>query len=264
MNTPRYLLIVLLILTCLYSGCAINKDNIRGFNLISVQEETQLGCRIAVEVEKQRMIVTDPQVQGYITRLGNQLLRGVRKREFNFTFKVVRDDSVNAFAIPGGHIYVNSGLIKFVKTEKELAAVMAHEINHCVARHGTQKITQQYGYSLVLQLLQGRNPSLLTQLASSLFKAGAFLSYSREMENQADYLAVETTYRAGYDPRGMVIFLQKLELREQSKSGNIGQFFSSHPVTRERIRQVQFEILKLPRKAFRDDSTGLNRIKSRI
>jgi len=254
----------LLIVTGLSSGCAVGKDDIRGFNIISLQEEKQLGARFVAEVEKQRKVVTDPQVQGYLDRLGNRLLTGVRAREFDFTFKAVRDDSVNAFAVPGGHVYVHTGLIKAAENETELAAVMAHEINHVVARHGTQQLTQQYGYGLVIQLLLGQNPNLLAQLASTLFGQGAFMAYSRSMELQADYLGAETMYRAGYDPRGMISFFRKIDTINQRNPGALEKFFSSHPMTGERLRNIQMEIGKLPPKTFREDSSEFNRVKARL
>jgi len=260
----RIFFCILLMITGLSSGCAVSKDDIRGFNIISLQEEKQLGDKFVVEVEKQRKVVTDPQVQGYLNRLGNRLLTGVRVREFDFTFKAVRDDSVNAFAVPGGHVYVHTGLIKAAQNETELASVMAHEINHAVARHGTQQLTQQYGYGLVIQLLLGQNPNLLAQLASTLFGQGAFMAYSRSMENQADYLGVETMYRAGYDPRGMISFFKKIDTINQRNPGALEQFFSSHPMTGERLRNVQIEISKLPPKTFREDSSEFNRIKAGI
>lgn len=260
----RIFFCILLMITGLSSGCAVSKDDIRGFNIISLQEEKQLGDKFVVEVEKQRKVVTDPQVQGYLNRLGNRLLTGVRAREFDFTFKAVRDDSVNAFAVPGGHVYVHTGLIKAAQNETELASVMAHEINHVVARHGTQQLTQQYGYGLVIQLLLGQNPNLLAQLASTLFGQGAFMAYSRSMENQADYLGVETMYRAGYDPRGMISFFKKIDTINQRNPGALEQFFSSHPMTGERLRNVQIEISKLPPKTFREDSLEFNRIKAGI
>lgn len=260
----RIFFCILLMITGLSSGCAVSKDDIRGFNIISLQEEKQLGDKFVVEVEKQRKVVTDPQVQGYLNRLGNRLLTGVRAREFDFTFKAVRDNSVNAFAVPGGHVYVHTGLIKAAQNETELASVMAHEINHAVARHGTQQLTQQYGYGLVIQLLLGQNPNLLAQLASTLFGQGAFMAYSRSMENQADYLGVETMYRAGYDPRGMISFFKKIDTINQRNPGALEQFFSSHPMTGERLRNVQIEISKLPPKTFREDSSEFNRIKAGI
>lgn len=260
----RIVIVIMLLTAGLSTGCAVNQENIRGFNLISLEEEKQLGDRFAKEVEKQQRVVTDPQVQTYVNRLGNRLLTGVRAREFDYTFKVVKDDSVNAFAVPGGHIYLHSGLIKTARNETELAAVVAHELNHGVARHGTQQLTQQYGLALVSQLVLGQNQNLLAQLAASLFGQGATMSYSRGMENQADFLAVETMYRSGYDPRGMVDFFSKLDKISQRSPGKMEQFFSSHPLTAERIQRVQGEIAKLPPKAFKDDSAEFNRIKPRI
>lgn len=260
----KIIIVSMLLMAGLSTGCAVNQDNIRGFNLISLDEEKQLGDRFAREVEKQQKVVTDPQVQAYIDRLGNRLLTGVRAREFDYTFKVVKDNSVNAFAVPGGHIYVHSGLIKAAQNETELAAVVAHELNHGVARHGTQQLTQQYGLALVTQLVLGQNQNLLAQLAASLFGHGASMTYSRGMENQADYLAVETMYRTGYDPRGMVSFFRKLDAMGKRSPGALEQFFSSHPLTEERVQRVQSEIAKLPAKQFKDESTEFNRIKPKM
>lgn len=258
------LIMIMLMVAGLATGCAVNQEDIRGFNVISLDEEKQLGDQFAREVEKQQRVVNDPQVQAYIDRLGNRLLTGVRSREFDYTFKVVKDDSVNAFAVPGGHVYVHTGLMKAAQSETELAAVVAHELNHGVARHGTQQLTQQYGLALVTQLVLGQNQNLLAQLAASLFGHGAAMTYSRGMENQADYLAVETMYRAGYDPRGMLTFFRKLDTISKRSPGSLEQFFSSHPLTSDRIQRVQAEIAKLPPRAFKDDSGEFNRIKPKI
>ncbi len=258
------LIMIMLMVAGLATGCAVNQEDIRGFNVISLEEEKQLGDQFAREVEKQQRVVNDPQVQAYIDRLGNRLLTGVRSREFDYTFKVVKDDSVNAFAVPGGHVYVHTGLMKAAQNETELAAVVAHELNHGVARHGTQQLTQQYGLALVTQLVLGQNQNLLAQLAASLFGHGAAMTYSRGMENQADYLAVETMYRAGYDPRGMLAFFRKLDTISKRSPGSLEQFFSSHPLTSDRIQRVQAEIAKLPPRAFKDDSGEFNRIKPKI
>ncbi len=257
-------LTILLFMAGLSIGCAVSKDSIGGFNLVSIQEEKQLGKQFAAEIEKQHQVVTDPLVQSYVSRIGNRLLTGARSRDFAYTFKVVKDDSVNAFAVPGGHIYVHSGLIKKVGSEAELAAVMAHEISHAVARHGTQQLTQRYGASLVLQLLLGQDPGLLSQLAASLFSQGAFMAYSRGMETQADYLGVETMYRAGYDPRGMLSFLKKLDSMHRSSPGSVAQFFSSHPLTATRIQEVQLDIAKLPPKTFLAETGEIKTIQSRL
>lgn len=240
-----YLLSVLLVV--LGNGCAVNPKNVGGFNLISIEEEKQLGDKFAAEIEKQHTVITDPEVQAYIDRVGKKLLTGVKDVQFPYTFKVVKEDSINAFAIPGGHTYVNTGLIQAAETEDELAAVMAHEINHVVARHSTRQMTQKYGYALLLQLVLGQDPNMLAQLASQLFGTAGSLYYSRGMESQADYLGVETMAKAGYNPEGMVLFFQKLQAENKQQPPKLAKFLSSHPLTSERIEDVKAEIAKLPK-----------------
>lgn len=261
-----FLTSILLAAASLTGGCAVNQSDIRGFNLISIDEEKQLGAKFAQEIEKQRPVVNDPVLQAYVGKVGKRLLTGAREVSFDYTFTVVKDDSINAFAIPGGHLYVHSGLIKSAASETELAAVMAHEINHAVARHGTRQLTQQYGYGLVVQLLLGENPNLVAQLAASLFGKAGTMSYSRGMENQADYLGVETMYRSGYNPQGMVTFFSKLNSTEKETPGKLTMFFSSHPLTSERMQSVRDEIAKLPPRnfPFPDDSGEFKRMQARI
>ncbi|HZV80804.1 MAG TPA: M48 family metallopeptidase [Geobacteraceae bacterium] len=247
-------------------GCAINKGDIQGFNLISIEEEKQLGDKFVVEVEKQHKVSTDRETTAYVDRIGRRLLASAREVQFPFTFKVVVDDSINAFAVPGGHIYVNTGLIKAATSEDEVAAVMAHEINHAVARHGTRQMTQQYGYTLVVQLLLGDNPGMLTQLASSLFGNAGTMAYSRSMENQADYLGVETMAKAGYNPNGMLTFFTKLNDMSGQKSSQVEKFFSSHPQTSERLTNVKMAIAQLPPMKYSgaQDKSEFARIKARV
>jgi len=261
----NFMLLLMLILVT--GGCAVNKTDIQGFNLVSVEEEKQLGDKFVVEIEKQRKISTDKETTAYVDRVGRRLLTKARDVQFPFTFKVVEDDNVNAFAVPGGHIYVHTGLIKAAAGEDELAAVMAHEINHAVARHGTRQMTQEYGYTLVLQLLLGDNPGMLTQLATSLFGKAGTMAYSRGMETQADYLGVETMAKAGYDPNGMLMFFTKLDaMSAGQKSTKLEQFFASHPLTSERINNVKDAIAKLPKTTYTgpQDKGEFARIKAKV
>lgn len=266
MKMLRVLLLPIVIAVSLVSGCATTQSSgIGGFNLISVEEEKQLGDKFAVEIEKQHKVVNDPEVQSYINRLGSKLVTGVRQVDFPYTFKVVEDKSINAFAVPGGHTYVNTGLIKAAESETELAAVMAHEINHVVARHSTRQMTQQYGYQLVVGLLLG-NQGDLAKVAADMFGKAGSLYYSRGMESEADALGVETMYKAGYNPQGMVTFFKKLETTGGGDPSKVAQFFSSHPNTSQRIADIQKEIAaKYPPKTFTAVSAGdFNRIKARI
>lgn len=266
MKLIRTLLLPIIIAVSLVSGCATTQSSgVGGFNLISVEEEKQLGDKFAVEIEKQHKVVNDPEVQSYINRLGSKLVTGVRKVDFPYTFKVVDDKSINAFAVPGGHTYVNTGLIKAAESETELAAVVAHEINHVVARHSTRQMTQQYGYQLVVGLLLG-NQGDLAKVAADMFGKAGSLYYSRGMESEADALGVETMYRAGYNPQGMVTFFKKLEAAGGGDPSKVALFFSSHPGTSQRIADIQKEIAaKYPPKTFTAESAAdFARIKARI
>lgn len=171
----------------------------------------------------------------------------------------------HAFAIPGGHTYVNTGLIKAAESETELAAVMAHEMNHVVARHSTKQMTQQYGYSLIASLLLGSQAGELSRLAADMFGKAGCMYYSREMESQADFLGVETMYKAGYNPQGMVTFFNKLAAAGEREPSKLAKFFSSHPETVERIKAIQQEIATLPAKSWLPDSTQEFRaVKSKV
>lgn len=264
----KVFLLPILVSLSIMSGCAMNPSagsvGGGGFNLVSVDEEKQLGDKFAVEIEKQYKVVNDPEVQAYIERVGKKLLTGVKKVEFPYTFKVVEDKSINAFAIPGGHTYVNTGLIKAADNEDELAAVMAHEINHVVARHSTRQMTKQYGYQLLTGLLLGTQGDI-AKMAADLFGKAGLLYYSREMESEADYLGVDTMYNAGYNPKGMVSFFEKLQSQAKSNPGSVAKFFSTHPPTQERIRDIQAEIAKLPPKTYSAESPAdFRRAKERV
>jgi predicted Zn-dependent protease len=258
------MLIPLTLLAAITSGCAVQKQNIRGFNLVSVDEERELGNKFAAEVEKQHTVVKDPELQRYVDALGKKLLTGAREINFDYQFKVVKDDSVNAFAIPGGHVYIHTGLLKAADSEAELAGVLAHEINHVVARHGTQQLTQRYGYSMILSLVLGKDPNMIAQLAASMFGEAGLLAYSRGMEAQADYLGVETMDKAGFDPSGMTRFFKKLDGMGKENPSKLARFFSSHPLTQDRVREVQDQIKALPPRQYQADSPEFLSMKRRI
>jgi len=261
-----YVMICLLMLVGLLTGgCAVNSQDIRGFNVITIEEEKGLGVKFAAEIEKQHKLLNDPEVDAYLDRMGKRLLTGVREVDFAYRFKAVQDNTVNAFAIPGGSVYIHTGLIKSAKNEHELAGVVAHEVNHVVARHGTRQMTQQYGYALVLQLVLGDNPGLIAQMATSLFGQAGSMAYSRGMESQADVLAVETMAKSGYDPNGMATFLGTLKGLQQESPGKIAKFFSSHPDTGDRVQQVRAEIAKLPtERIVRTNDAEFKRIQGRV
>jgi predicted Zn-dependent protease len=212
-------------------------------NFYSIEKEIALGKGLAQEVERQAKIINDPVIAEYVNRLGQNLVRN-SDAKVPFTIKVIDGEEVNAFALPGGFFFVYSGLILKADSEAELAGVMAHEIAHVAARHGTCQATKgeiaQLG-TIPLVMLGGWVGYGIYQGASILIPMG-FLQFSRQYEKQADYLGLQYMYKAGYDPTAFVDFFEKIETMEKRKPGTMAKVFSTHPMTEDRIVASQKEI----------------------
>jgi predicted Zn-dependent protease len=211
----------------------------RNANLISVEEEWQLGNQIAADVERQVHISSDAALNTYVRDMGQRIVAKTPMANLPWTFHVVDDPAINAFSIPGGHVYVNTGLIANAENASELAGVMAHEISHVVARHGTEQLSRQYGLSVLAGLVLGQNPSALGQIAAQVAAGGAIARFSREDEREADELGIQFMHDANYDPRGMAAMFRVLLAHQQSEPGKVEAFFSSHPTTEERVRDAE-------------------------
>jgi predicted Zn-dependent protease len=220
-----------------------NRDVGKGINFYSLEKEIALGKQMAQEVERQAKIIDDPLVAEYVNRLGQNLVRN-SDAKVPFTIKVLDTDEVNAFALPGGFFFVNSGLILHADNEAELAGVMAHEIAHVAARHGTRQATRgeiaNYA-TLPLIFAGGWTGYAVYQAASAAIPLG-FLKFSRGFEAEADMLGLQYMYKAGYDPSSFVDFFEKLETMEKKKPGSLSKVFSTHPMTEDRIRAAQDNI----------------------
>ena len=220
-----------------------DRDVGKGINFYSLEKEITLGKQMAQEVERQSRIIDEPIVAEYVNRLGQNLVRS-SDAKVPFTIKVISTDEVNAFALPGGFFFVNSGLILATDNEAELAGVMAHEIAHVAARHGTREATrgQLADYaSLPLIFMGGWTGYALYGAASAAIPIG-FLAFSRRFEEEADTLGLQYMYKAGYDPEAFVDFFEKIETMEKTRPGTIAKVFSTHPLTEDRIRDVQNNI----------------------
>src|ERR1700751_2860007 len=222
-----------------------NRDVGKGVNFYSLEKEIALGKQLAQEVERQAKIVDDPVVSEYVNRVGQNLVRNFDAKG-PFNIKVLDSEEVNAFALPGGFFFVNSGLILKADNEAELAGVMAHEIAHVAARHGTRQATRgeiaQLGM-IPLIFMGGWTGYGIYQAASVLVPVG-FLNFSRAMESEADLLGLEYMYKAGYDPACFVDFFEKIQSLEKRKPGTMAKVFSSHPPTDDRIKVAQERIQK--------------------
>src|SRR5437016_4102288 len=223
-----------------------NRDVGKGVNFYSLEKEIALGKQLAQEVERQAKIIEDPIIAEYVNRVGQNLVRN-SDAKVPFTIKVVDSEEVNAFALPGGFFFVNSGLILKADTESELAGVMAHEIAHVAARHGTRQATRGaiINYASIPLIFVGGWAGYAIQEAAGLAIPLGFLTFSRGFEKEADYLGLQYLYKTGYDPTSFVDFFEKIQSMEKKKPGSISKVFSTHPMTDDRITSAQTEIGKI-------------------
>ena len=242
--TIPFSLLILLIATasCGHGGSILGASG----GSISRDQEWQLGQQLAAQVDQQVQLNRDPQLNAYVRSVGERIHARTPIANLPFDFKVINDPSVNAFALPGGHIYLNSGLIAQADKTDMLAGVMAHEISHVVARHAIKQVEQQQEISAIGGILLGQNPSALQSLLANILAGGAMARFSREDEKQADDLGVGFMSAAGFDPHGMLEMFEKLLSLEKSQPGTVEKFLADHPTTQSRINDIQKRIQGLP------------------
>jgi predicted Zn-dependent protease len=249
---------------------AIGNRNVgKGINLFSLEREIALGKQLAQEVERSSKMIDDPVVTEYVNRVGQNLVRNSDAR-VPFTIKVIDSDEVNAFALPGGFFYVNSGLILRAQEEAELAGVMAHEISHVTARHGTKNASKgelmQLATIPLMLLGPGGWAGYGIYQGLNLALPLTFLKFSRDAEREADFLGLQYMYKAGYDPNAYVTFFERIQADEKRRPGTIPKVFSTHPPTPERIEAAQKEIARiLPAKSeYIVTTSEFDSVKSRL
>jgi Zn-dependent protease with chaperone function len=225
-----------------------NRSVGHGLNFYSLEHEIALGKQLSQEVEKQAKFINDPIVVEYVNRVGQNIVRN-SDAQVPFTIKVIDSDVVNAFALPGGFFYVNSGLILHADEESELAGVMAHEIAHVCARHGTKQATKsdivQIGAMVATIFIPYTWAGYAIYQGMNFAIPMTFLKFTRVDEAEADYLGLQYMYKAGYDPNSFVSFFEKVQADEKKQPGTIPKIFSTHPPTPERIVAAQNEIAKI-------------------
>jgi predicted Zn-dependent protease len=216
------------------------------WNWYSSNTEIKMGKIYATQIEKSTRFITDPVVTEYVNRIGQNIVRN-SDCKVPFTIKVIDSDEINAFALPGGFFFVNSGLILNAGEEAELAGVMAHEIAHVCAHHAVREQTRM-GYAQLTAMpliFIGGWTGLGIYEGAAISVPVAFVEFSREFEAQADYLGVQYMYRAGYDPQAFISFFEKIRVLEKRKPGAVAKIFADHPQTPDRILRTQEEIARI-------------------
>lgn len=213
---------------------------------VTEEREQEMGDLMAIDINAQLPLVRDPVLNAYVTSLGNALARVSERPGLDYRFYVINSPTINAFALPGGHIYLTRGLIEQTRSGGELAAALAHEIGHVAERHGVGKMERQLRtgslVSMLYEVILGGEPDLLQRDALQLGGALWSARHSREAEQDADAKAVEYLLRAGLDPEAMVSLLRKLVAVETQDSSEVAAWFSTHPLTQERIARAEVEI----------------------
>jgi predicted Zn-dependent protease len=251
-----------------YDVSQIGKRDVgKGLDFYSLEKEMVLGRELSKEVENSVRLINDPVVTEYINRLGQQLVRN-SDAKVPFTIKVIDDDQVNAFALPGGFFYVNTGLILAADNEAGLAGVMAHEIAHVAARHATknQSRAQLFDLASIPLVFFGGPAAMIARQAMGLAVPMGFLKFSRDAEREADMLGLQYDYATGYDPEEFVKLFEKMRQDEKGKKSVLAKAFSTHPMTDDRIKRAQKEIEEfLPdRGEYVVDTSEFQQVRARV
>jgi predicted Zn-dependent protease len=236
---------------------------------VSLGEEAELGAAYAAEVQRQVPLVTDPAAVSTLNRLGRQLAARADSTGREYTFYLVDSPEVNAFALPGGHIFVNRGLVESADQASEFAGVLGHEIAHVTQRHGIEQMKKQRDAGTLVTLVYvilGREPGVAEQVAIEAGGAAVFARYGREAEREADQRAVQTLPAAGYDPEGVATFFEDLMRQQAREPTLLDTWFSTHPPSQERVQNARAHIRTLNVDAARlaDDTPEYRAFRARV
>lgn len=245
----------------------IGKRNINGgINFYSLDKEVAIGRQYAGEVDRTAKIVNDPVITEFVNRIGQNLVLH-SDAKVPFTIKVIENNEVNAFALPGGYLYVHTGLLAAAENEAEVAGVLSHEIAHVAARHGVEQASkaQFMNYATIPLIFVGGVGGYAIQQALSIAVPLTFLKFSRGQEKEADRLGAQYMWAAGYDPNAMVSFFEKLQAKEKKKPGTLAKVFSTHPPNGDRIKDVTGLIARFPdRSEYQITSSEFTQVKGRL
>lgn len=219
------------------AGCETIEPFVSDINIISVQQERELGQQIAAQIATEMKIFSSGTMVDQVQAVANDLVKALPVREFNYQFHVAENQTPNAFAIPGGHIYVHTGLFSLVETKQELAGVLAHEMGHIYERHPAKALTRAYGVNYLSSLILNKNSTGIKTIALKIAQTGILTKYGRDDEREADEIGYFLLKKSGYSSDGLINFLQKIQRMQQDPK--LFQLLSTHPPTAERIQNLK-------------------------
>ena len=236
-------------------------------NWYSLERQIEMGRSYSHQVESSSKMITDPVIAEYVNRIGQNLVRN-SDAQVPFMIKIIDTDDINAFALPGGFFYVDSGLILAADNEAELAGVMSHEIAHVAACHAAREMSrgQLMNLASIPLIFVGGGIGYAIQNVAGLAMPMGFLKFTRNFESEADYLGIQYMYRAGYDPQALTVFFEKVKALEKHKPGSLAKAFDTHPQTPDRIEKTQQEINTLlpPLAEYKVDTSDFEDVKTRL
>jgi Zn-dependent protease with chaperone function len=247
-NSKLLMVLTLFLAIALTANAADSRTKLKpGWNLFSPEQDVEMGREVAKQAESQLPILNDRRANSYIAALGRNLAARAPGEKYPYQFKIVNDPGINAFALPGGFVYINRGVLEAADNEAQVAGVLAHEIAHVALRHGTNQASKAYVAQAPLAILGGVLGSnsvggVLAQLGVSFATSSILLKYSRDAETQADLMGTQILHDAGFDPKAMVEFFEKIQAESK---GRAIEFLSDHPNPENRIGKVQGEIQRL-------------------
>ncbi len=239
--TTLSIALMLLLVACVTTGPGGKKSLI----LMSTDQELQIGLGMSEEIAKSEKRLPDDVWQRYLNDVGQKIVKVCDRRDIEYHFTVIESDEMNAFATPGGYVYFYTGLLKSMDNEGEMAAVMAHEISHVVARHGVKRVQTAMGAAMALQLIAGEGGSELMNAAINIGMGLLMAGYSRDAEREADRYGIIYMKAAGYDPNAAITMFEKLAAAGGGGGGVFESMVSSHPETQERIANARAEIVQI-------------------
>lgn len=239
-------IILVPILLVLLLGCATTgPGGKKSLILIPTESEVEIGKEVAADVEKTEKVLNNATVQNYVNNVGQKIVKVCDRRDIKYSFKVLENKEINAFACPGGFIYIYTGLLKEFNNEAQLSAVLAHEVGHVVARHSIKRLQAVYGYAIVMEVTlgpkMGATARKMVDAAAGLILQG----YGRENEFEADNYGILYSKKAGYNPKGMIQVFQKFKAMEGSPPNAFEQLLASHPPASDRIANGNKQISKI-------------------